>query len=57
MELLQVYFQQLCIQKSGAAWLQASPLHQIKMLKNTDFIHTIISNILHDVAFSQKQPL
>jgi len=41
----------------GAARLQASPLLQIKILKNTDFIHMIISNILHDAPFSQTQPL
>jgi hypothetical protein len=63
MELLQIH---MCIlpavvHPSGggraAARLQASPLHQIIILKNTNFIHMIISNILHDIHFSQNQPL
>jgi hypothetical protein len=26
-------------------------------LKNTDFVDTIVLNVLHDLAFSQNQPL
>jgi len=39
----------------GTAWLQP-PTNQ-NLRKNTDFVVIMLSNILHDLPFSQNQPL
>jgi hypothetical protein len=64
MELLQIHMGILPAvvhpkEGSGGGGCQVagiSPL-PIEILKNTDFIHMIISNILHDAPFSQTQSL
>jgi hypothetical protein len=45
--------------RKGAAGLQAHPIPrpQNQNLKNTDFVDTFILNVLHDLLFSQNQPL
>jgi hypothetical protein len=38
----------------GAARLHAAPTPKLKLYKNTDFVDAMISNILHNLLFSQN---